>query len=91
MRKSMRYMSVMTLLMGTMWGNTLGISSSSIIDGATQISSKPNLLFVFSNDIKSGNFVLKDAKNKTVKLRKKSTNIININTNNNIRNNDNLC
>lgn len=74
MRKLIRYVSVMTILMGTMWGNTLGINSSSIIDGDTQISSKPNLVFVFTNEIKSSSFVLKNAKNKNIALRKKQQN-----------------
>lgn len=74
MIKTIRHVSLMTALVGTAFGGTLGINSSSITDGATQVTSKPNMVFVFNNDITSGSFVLKDANNKTVKLRKSQIN-----------------
>lgn len=74
MKKAIMSMSAMTMLMVSAFGSTLGLNSSSITDGATQITSKPNLVFVFSNDIKSGIFVLKDSENKTIRLRKREVN-----------------
>ncbi len=70
MKSTIKYVSAMTLSMWAMWGNALEIKGSSITQGATQISNKPNMVFIFTDDIKSSVVVLKDSNNKNISLRK---------------------